>query len=234
MKNLINLETFDDVRAFLENPTGRLADAFIEVLSSGAPHSRLVSSRLVEMSIKDTLLTKLGKELKKNKDAGMLKNDFILKSKTKSCLYELLKFIDKDVPDEERFSAMKSIFLKSISANASDEDELLAYELMQICKKLSSNDILHLKTIYDIASGGGTNIQGANTQTTGLEEWLNIVANKVGHKMRALVELSERNLVELKLIGNRRHADGSGIENSTTFRMTQFGMKLCEFISAYK
>lgn len=51
-------------------------------------------------------------------------------------IWELWKFIDKDVPDEIRLNAMKNIFFRSVDRDKDKDERALAYQLMKICRKL--------------------------------------------------------------------------------------------------
>ena len=57
------------------------------------------------------------------RETGEIKKDYFATNKKQTSLCELLKFIDEDVPDEERFQAMKSLFFISISKGTSEKDE---------------------------------------------------------------------------------------------------------------
>jgi len=233
-KGLIKIDSIKSIMRFLQQPSLKIAEALTGILASDPNDLKLSAGRLVQACIKSKFLHQLGKELKEYRKKGKIKEDYFATSSNRASLYELLKFIDEEVPDEERFKAMKSIFLTSISIDTSKEDEILAYEIMQICKKLDSADILVLKAVYDIAKGGGSKLNGANLATKHASEWLNIVAHKIGHKIPSLVEISEEKLINLKLISGRMYADKSGVDTSPHFRLTQLGFKLCEFITKYE
>ena len=134
---------------------------------------------------------------------------------------------------------MKSIFLFSISKNATNKDEELAYQLMQICRQLSSGDILVLKAAYDISRGRiASGMPSINPDLYNREAWFRLVAQQIGHDIPALVERYEKNLMELKLITNIKMAyggnDTSSFEQSKDFRLTSLGKILCGFIVEYK
>ena len=228
-KELINLDNEKSVMKFLQQPTVKIAEVLTGILASDMKDYKLSAGQIVQASIKGRLLTQLGKELQKYKNKGEIKEDYFENDKNRMSFYELLKFIDEDVPDEERFKAMKSIFLVSISKDAKEEDEELAYEIMQICKKLSSGDLIILKAIYDMVQENKHN----NGQR-GAKDWLDIIAQQIGHSIPLLVEMHEEKLMKLKLISERIYSDKSAFEKTKYFRLTELGYKLCEFISKYK
>ena len=231
-KELINLDSEKSVMNFLQQPTVKIAEVLTGILSSSIKDHKLSAGQLVQALIKGKLFTQLGRELQKYKKKGEIKEDYFESDKNRMSFYELLKFIDEDVPDEERFKAMKSIFLKSISKDAKEEDEEMAYEFIQICKKLSSGEIVVLKSVYDIVQENKHKTY-ANVGH-GANAWLYVIAQQIGHGISSLVELHEKKLIELKLISNRNFSDKSGFEETKYFRLTELGYKLCEFISKYK
>ena len=228
-KKLIEIDNEKSIMNFLQQPTVKIAEVLTGVLSSGMSDHKLSAGQLLQALIKGKLFTQLGRELQKYKNKGEIKEDYFKSDKNRMSFYELLKFIDEDVPDEERFRAMKSIFLKSISKDAKEEDEEMAYEIMQICKKLSSGELIVLRTAYNMVQKNEH-----NNGLGGAKDWLDIIAQQIGHSIPSLVEVHEEKLMKLKLVSGRTYSDKSGFERTKYFRLTELGYKLCEFISKYK
>lgn len=197
----------------------------------------LSAGKLLQATIGGSLFKQLGEELGEYSEKGQIKKNFVESSYNQSCLLELLKFIDEEAPDEERFGAMKSIFLISVKPDTSKDGEVLAYQLMQICKKLSSAEILILKAAYAIANGhlapGVVNME-LNASPMGAIAWCSIVAKQVGHNITGLVEHYDQHLMDLRLILERTYSDKSGINKGQHFRLADLGYKLCEFISNFQ
>ena len=110
---------------------------------------------------------------------------------------------------------------------------------MQICKQLSSGDILVLKAVYDISKGNSTfDMPKIGDNFNSRESWFKLIAKQIGHDLPALVERYEKNLMELKLITNIKLAyggnDTSSFESSKNFRLTSLGKTFCEFIIKYE
>lgn len=233
-KALIDLENPKSIVEFLRAPTIKISEFLTGLIASEKSDYKLSAGHLVQAAIKCNLYEQLGREIKHYRDKGKIKEDFFSTDKQRATLRELLEFIDKEAPDEDRFKAMKSIFFKAVSKDTTEAEEILAYEFMQVGKKLTSNDIMVLKVAYEVYLGGGSAPAGETTRPRESSMWFGIVAKKIGHGIPALVELSEQNLSDLKLIGKRRHNDGSGLYNVESFRLTDLGIKLCEFITAYQ
>jgi hypothetical protein len=232
-KDVIKLDNPQDALAFISDPL-RVAEALTGILVSDKKEWILSASKLVQASLKFKLLTQLGRELNGYREKGKIKEDYFATNSNQSSFNELLRFIDEEVPDEERMRAMKSIFLASISPKATEEDERLAYELMQLCRKLSSGDLLVLKATYEISKGKARGGIEVDTQKNiGAAGWLQVVAHQIGHNLPSLVEAHEQRLMELRLISQRMFSDLSGFAATQHFRLTSSGYKLCEFISQY-
>ena len=106
----------------MQRPTTKFLEFITGFLGSEKLDRRLSAGRLVQASIKLKLFSQLGKEIERFIEKGKIKEDFLDKEQSKQSLFELLKFIDTDSPDEDRFEAMKLLFLKSVSFNSSEEE----------------------------------------------------------------------------------------------------------------
>lgn len=236
MKNkIIKLDDIKSVMQFLKQPTIIIAEALTGFLVSDLKDWKLSAGKIVQAAIKGNLLTQLGREIEKYREEGKIKEDYLESDINRASFKELLKFIDEEAPDEIRFKAMKSLFFASITKNATEQDDGLAYELMQICKKLNSGELLVLKAAYDIVNARlAPNMPTINHREKNANDWLNLIAQQIGHSLPSLVEVHETNLMELKLISDRALSDKSGIQPTQHFRLTTLGYKLCEFITKYE
>lgn len=232
-KNIINLDDPQSILSFLQAPTLKVSEFLTGMIGSEMSELRLSAGRLVQAAIKCRLYEQLGREIKYYRNKGKIKDDFFSTDKQRATLRELLEFIDNEAPDEERFKAMKSIFLKGISEDASETDEALAYELMQIGKKLESNDVIVLKAIHSLYKKIEAEGRHDNVAKDGVAGWVSYITKHSGHNVQELVLMSEQRLIDLKIISGRKYPDGSGMHSIETARLTPLGIKLCEFITAY-
>ncbi|MBU4346247.1 MAG: hypothetical protein KKH29_02845 [Candidatus Omnitrophica bacterium] len=236
-KSLIDVNDKKSIIEFLQAPAIKMAEVITGILVSDSTELKLSAGKLIQASIKFKLLSQLGKELREYAEKGKIKDDILGSSKSQASLCELLKFIDDDVPDEERFKAMKSIFLFSITTDTTEKDKELAFELLRICKKISSSELLILKACYEISNGNHkfehlTKERVLQMHSAG--EWLGLVSQQIGHNIPSLIQVYEESLENLKLISHRQHPDRSGIYKTQYFRLTELGYKLCEFITKYQ
>jgi len=198
---------------------------------------KLSAGKIVQAAIKGSLLTQLGREIEKHREEGKIKEDYLESDLNRASLKELLKFVDEEAPDEIRFKAMKSIFFSSIDGS----DESLAYELMQLCKKLSSMEILILSVNYNVVNGTSKPAQkGIEWESARqVNYWAQVIAEQIGHNLPEIVLKYEDHLIGLRLISDRHYPiDKTRVtENfapTSYFRLTPLGYKLCEFITKYE
>lgn len=233
--SLLRLENLNDVQAFLQKPTIAIAEFLTGVLANSGivPASYSLSAgRLVQATVKGRLLSQLGKEIEKYRGEGKIKEDYFATNKNQAILLEFLQFIDSDIPDDEVFKALKSIFLSSIEVDADARKEEIAYQFLRLCKKLNSMEILILKTCYRIYKGEDT--KNVNTGITAHGDWVNTVSEKIGYGLPELIYTSDDRLVEFGLLSPRSYADKSGIRAGQDFRLTKLSIKLCEFITKWE
>ena len=230
---LIKIDDVKSLAEFLQQPTLKIAKFLTGILVSDSKDWKLSAGHLVQASIKSKLFTQLGKEIEGYINKGKLKEDYLNKPQNQQSLSDLLKFIDEESPDEDRFHAMKSLFMKSILIDSTDEEQFLSYHFMKLCKQLDSGDLLVIKAAFDIKNGKiAPKLSGVTIalNNKGAHAWLNIISKQIGHGIVSLVEVHEDKLVNLKLISPRTAADNSGISDTGYYRLTDLGYKMCQFI----
>jgi hypothetical protein len=150
------------------------------------------------------------------------------------------KFIGHEVPDEERMKALKSIFFYGTRKDATEQDEILAYEFLQTAKRLSGTEILILKANFEISNGQISEtvprhaLPNANDHRS---TWRKVIAKQMGYgDMDSVVTKYEHNLESLGLISPRLEMDRlqAQFEATQKLRLTEMGYKFCEFITNYK
>ncbi|MCB0510093.1 MAG: hypothetical protein KDC82_04960 [Bacteroidetes bacterium] len=142
----------------------------------------------------------------------------------------MLDSLDKDIPDEIRFSYLKKIFFVTASEKCYSRESNLPQQFMKICRTLSSGEIIVLNACYRICQKNWQkehNFQSAS-------EWVKIIANISDLKYTALVEIHEQKLIEKRLISRRIHGDRSGVVLQPYFRLTDLGYEICSYIEKYE
>jgi len=218
-----------DIIELLIQPTVKIAEFLTGILVSETKDLKLSGCRIIQAVIKNNNLTQLGREIEEYTKKGQIKEDYLESSLNQATITELLNFIDEEVIDEVRFKAMKSIFFSSVENNSDDQKESLAYELLQICKELTSGDILILKATFEILKNPGD----IDVKDNAANKWINNISKKIGHNLPSLITYHENHLMDLNLISPRIHNDRSGIVTGKYYRLSDLGYTLCEFITKY-
>lgn len=193
-------------------------------------------------SVASRTISRFLEEYRSRKNKGEVKNESFLTDKPESSFIDIIRFIGQKMPDEERMKAIKSIFFYGVSKNATEQDEVLAFEFLQTAKKLSSMEILILKANFELVLGKFANdvskVFGESLRNPQNKRsvWKKVIAKQMGYgEHEAIVTKYERNLESLGLISFRcedtRFSDD--FEPTQKYRLTETGYKFCEFITKY-
>ena len=230
---LINFDNPKSALDFLLKSPEKIAAFITGILISDSNDWKLSAGRIVQASIKCKLFSQLGKEIMDYIKKGKIEEDFLDNDQNKQSFSDLLKFIDEVSPSEDRFNAMKKLFLKSVSNDSTHEEQILSYQFMKICNQLESSHLLVLKAAFDITCNRFYNRMSSGKiapNDTSAEGWLKNISDQIGHGISSLVEVQEDKLINLKLIGPRTHVDKSGVHSLKNYRLTDLGYKICDFI----
>jgi hypothetical protein len=159
---------------------------------------------------------------------GRIKDGYEKTEQHKVCLQEMLDFLDKDTPDETRFSFLKKILLTAATETVSDRHTVLPQQYMRLSRLLTSGEILILAAGHHIMKEIGVDKEDSQAV-----KWLIKVAKHSGLKHPELVELYESNLMEKQLITPRTQSDKSGVRLGKNFRFTDLAVSIWKFIEAY-
>jgi len=167
-------------------------------------------------------------EWNKYVEKGRVEDGYMYTIQHQECLQEMLDFLDKDSPDEVRFTILKKILLTAAIEKISDRDSLLPQQYVRLCRSLSSGEAVLLLAVYQIAADG-TSPEGHVSAA----DWLKQVAEVSGLRHIELVELHEQGLIEKRLLSPRLHSDRSGVDVGQHFRMTGLAVEVCRYVEAY-
>lgn len=224
-KEIIPYKNQKELADFLKQPQIKIAEFVTGALAIGRAEVMLTGGRLVQGALKGHLMKQVGREIQGLIEKGKIEEDYVTKKYAFQTLGELLQFIDSEVPDEDRFRAVKALFYSIIDKEASGK-EIARYQLFKISQKLNSSQLLTLKATYALRKRGEA--------PTSAETWRLSVAREVGHNLTGLVMNDEATLVKENLIGETIHQDKSGIRNSDNTRLTDLGVKLIDLILQYE
>lgn len=200
------------------------------LLTSGLSKYALAGPRVAFAAMAVEALTDLGKEISDWIKEGKIREDFSGRPSGYQTWVELLQEIDSNPMDADRLKAMKAMFLAANRVTATDSDSILAYQFFQIAKNLNSSQLLVLKAVrawyQDYIRGPRT---GGSMPAN---QWREMIANRLGHKLPSLIVRDERKLVEYCLIAPWTHPDELQVPLMDA-RMTDLGIKFWENIDAY-
>ena len=160
---------------------------------------------------------------------GRIKDDYASTPQSRACLSELLRYLDSGVPDEKRLDLLKKIFLVAATEEVSDRESHLPQQFMQICRNLSTGEILVLVTTYTVADQEDYK----SSEHYSAQTWLRLIGDRSGLKHEELVEIHEQSLMEKRLLTKRFHGDRSGVSLGKHFRLSDLGYELCRFLAHY-
>lgn len=177
-----------DIKQLMDKPSTIGVLEFLTGISAKAidkPSNLILSGgRLTQALFKGDLYKQLYTEIREYRDAGKISDEQLESSQGKTLFVELMRTIDEENLEETKFSALESIFLKSISTGTDEQSQLQAYQYFQVCKKLSSLDILMLKTAFKIYESSGSNQKGVS-----IKKWEDKISKEL-HIPRELVTQS--------------------------------------------
>ena len=215
---------------FLKDPRSAIAGALIETFSHGPGAFTGSLVKIAIAALNGRAQQQFAEEIKDFQAKGKIADDWAEKPKGYQTWVELLRAIDEESPDEEKLDALKAMFFAANKVKIKDGERILAYQLFQIAKRLSSGELLLLKTIDSL----GYNMQQLKQQPAfiALDEWESAAAQDMGHALTALIRHHEKALIENDLIQPR--ANESRQVMTPNGRVTDLGLKFCENIQQYQ
>jgi len=201
------------------------------LITSGLSKLVVAGPKVALLAMAAEALTDLGKEVSGWIKDGSIPEDFSGRPSGYQTWVELLQEVDSNPIDAQRLKAMKAMFLAANRVNASDGDSIVAHQLFQIAKQLTSGALLLLKVVYDTHRSGGIphDYQSANAR-----QWRLLMAKKLGHGLCALVSQNERALSELGLITPIVMSGQLEMIDETSSRLSDLGIRFCENLERYE
>lgn len=189
----------------------------------GKPSNLVLSGgRLVQSLFKGDFYQQLFEEVQKYRKEGKIPDENLESIYGRSIFVELMKTIDEESLDDAKFRALKAIFFNSVAKGTDEHSRLLAYQYFQVCKKLSSIEILVLKTAFSIYEE-----PGSSQRFGGVTEWETAIAEKMGVP-RELV--TQARLENSGLAENLKTMIFDVNENKNRHGLTQLGVEIGKFL----
>ena len=230
MKDNKEIEPFEqDTKNVIENTLTALIQGITGIATSSKKDVILSLSHMFQKMRGGHFLSILLEEWNRYMEKGKVKENYQFTEQHKACLQELLEFLDKDSPDEVRFTVLKKIFLVAASEQESDRDSFLPQEFMKIARSLSSGEVILLKSNWEIAKKGEHKTEALAS------EWITKMKEASGMRHKELVLIHEEGLVNKKLLTSRGLEDHTNMPfDPQHYRLTELGFELCSFIEKYE
>lgn len=228
VSEIIQLRDEGALEIFLNDPVAVISQAIIDLLSHGPTAFAAPGVRIVQGALKGQLFQQAAREVKTLQEKGKIDKNFEERKYGFQSWVELLTVIDEETPDQDRLEAMKAMFYLANKIKSSDGEQILGYQLFQIAKRLSSNELLVLRAAHELSR------KGPMRQGAGFRDWAMEVAHGLGHSVTSLIEHADKALVDNQLLSQRTFTDMSGIQNAGGWRLTDLGIRFCENIDRYR
>jgi len=162
---------------FLEEPLGFIAEVVTGMLAEGPKQLAVYGGKIAQAALKGHLFEEFAKEVENLRKKGKIDANFGDTKYGYQSWVELLTIIDNECPDPDRLEALKAMFFSVNSVNTADAEKILAYQLFQIAKELTSGQLLLMKACYELGrSGELLNVDNTGRARTGVgathEDWM--------------------------------------------------------------
>ncbi len=226
---IVRLQDPTVIEQLLENPPAVLAELLAGWFSVGNGFIVAAGCRIAQAAFKARVFQQFATEFKDLRKKGKIPDDFMEKKNGEKSWVELLMVLDEEVPDEDRLEALNAMFYSVNKIGVTDGEKIANYQLFQIAKKLTSGQLLLLKVAHERATEAGF----LPNATLAANNWLELLAHRLGHGITGLVEQDERVLMQNGLLTGRSWSDESGI-NDGNGRLTPLAFKFCENLKTYR
>jgi hypothetical protein len=232
LDDIILSQNKDELAKFMDQPFQAIAEVITGVLAEGPKAWGSMAGRFVQSILKDKMYQQFSREIEDLREKGKIREDYADERNKYGyqSWVEVMTAIDDDPTDADRLEALRAMFYGVNRLNATDRERVIAYQLFQIAKKLTSGNLLLLKEIYDKYK---SNRWTSNHETTNASAWYLEMAN-LGHGLSALVEVNERALMENGLITAHTVSGQLHQVQENNARLTDLGMRFCENIETYR
>lgn len=235
LSSIENIDSKNKLLNLLNAPTKKISDVLFGLIKADRSDLADTTHRLFTGILKNDLILELGKVIEHYRKKGEIKEDYLENDFNRMSLKEIFNIIDSDPPDEIKFKAIKSVFLSGVATSAKEGDEMLAYQYLSLLKRMDSGEILTLKTAYAIKNAKKFDPGFGQPLVMYQRNWPISIVNNSAISYKELVQLYEEILVGLKLLYpyDLMSDDTDGRNRRMTFRLTDLGISLCEFITNY-
>lgn len=223
------------VGKLIENPLKTAAEVTLGLWEGGKIESIKSIGRIMQAARAKQGAAQLFSELRKYQEKGEIKTDkeladdpYVMKS-----LIDLLEIIDNN-PEEDRLAAIKSAFFLLLKKDRDDQNDIIAYELFEISKKLTSSELITLKAAKDLAPRlEQERVKSTNrSPSITMKQWCRELAEEIGHPFTEIVKRDVEKLAKLYLIPEV--ITTSSVMDPINYKPSELGYALLEAIESYR
>lgn len=216
---------------FLAEPLSVIVEVMTGLIADGPRALAARGGHIVQAVLKGKMLEQWAREIQELRAKGAIADDFESTKYGFQTWAELFSIIDEERPDADRLEALKAMFLAVNKVNATDGERILAYQLWNIAKQLSSGELLLLKAAYENRESE-FEPYFANKQMTSESTWARMMASQLGHGVTDLVQLHKKKLLGFGLLAPASETMPDAIP-TTNARLSDLGLRFCENIRTF-
>ena len=121
------------------------------MLAEGPKQLAVYGGKIAQAALKGHLFEEVAREVNRLREKGKIDENFGETKYGYQSWVQLLTIIDNECPDPDRLEALKAMFFSVNRVNAADWEKVLAYQLFQIAKEVTSSQLLLMKACYELA-----------------------------------------------------------------------------------
>lgn len=222
-----------------ENETGLVLNKVISFFSGTIQE---VHDVVFKQEIKNTI-NSVAKFISYRKGVGLMKrfaeaiNDRVEKGEfskedcstenAKNYFETVTEYIENRTPNHIKYEAIQAIFMSAMKNI--DTADVLPKTYLNILFNLSDNALIILFTNYKLIKGD----KMVWSRSGSIDAWASTIASSCSFAgIKEIVFNHENELVDNHLIAERTGSNGQVLGNANSFRMTDLGIKMCEFIES--
>jgi hypothetical protein len=224
---IVKLQDPTTIEQLLENPPAVLAELLAGWFASGNGFVAAAGCRIVQAAFKGEVFQQFATEFNYLRSKGKIPDNFKEKKYGQKSWVELLTIIDEETPDEDRLEALKAMFYSVNKINVTDGELVVNYQLFQIAKTMRSSELLLMRASYEWSKERQQPVAGNGI---GVHEWVDLIGEKLGHNVRALIRKDEAALVANDLL---EKMDVMNRVTEANGRLTELGLLFCRNIETY-
>lgn len=145
---------------------------------------------------------------------------------------ELLRFLEDDIPDEDRFQLLKRLLIVAATETISDRESIKPQQFMKLIKSLSSGATLVLVTAHRLSKNPP--LKGDANGHADVDQWVQIIAKESGLGLHELVVNFEDELIQKRLLNERIFREKTHTTLTPHFRLTKLGFEICDMADNYE